>query len=290
MGAGAALPGAERGGGRGAGGPGRWAGRGAEGRRDPGPRHLGRGGREGGPRGRGCGDLGVSWESSSRCPKPEAAGAGRWAVEEGGEGDVGAGSGAASGSWDRPPSAACSRDSLEGRPQLTSFVRRRPGPAPPTPRRPAGLQRAWRSSQKPPALRALSCRARCRRRLGGPRSCGSREAKAPPQSPEQTPPARASGPRLGGGGRFSAARGARGPPARSLAHPPGAPAHRVLVCSAPGTGHCRGRPVNDAALQPATFCVLFLTPALVAVPRNSRKSTRWLLLPSLCSQHLLLWL
>lgn len=47
----------------------------------------------------------------------------------------------------------------------------------------------------------------------------------------------------------------------------------------------RGRP-----RQPATFCVLFPTPAPVALPRNNPKSARWLLLPYLCSQHLLLWL
>ncbi|XP_055280318.1 circumsporozoite protein-like [Moschus berezovskii] len=119
--------GAERGRGSGAGAGGWRRGVGARGGRERGPPgegaetwEGGRGrGRAGRPRLRGSG---VTWEGGSRAQQPEAAGARGREMEEGG---VGAGSGAASGSSERPRSGTRGQ---EGQPRLP------PSRVPPAPR------------------------------------------------------------------------------------------------------------------------------------------------------------
>lgn len=82
---------------------------------------------------------------------------------------------------------------------------------------------------------ALSSRARCRRRRGGPRPCGSRQAKAPPQSP---------------GADASPARSRSRPPPRCVRAAASVPSARrgdAAPLPAPGSkAHGPGPPVRGA--------------------------------------------
>ena len=113
---------------------------------------------------------------------------------------------------------------------------------------------------------------------------GAVVSRARSRSPAPTP--------LGGGGDFGpwrvmrATRLAQGPsqvPAR-----PRCP--RAWLWEALPRAPPHQEASGNGAAHPATLCVLFPTLARVALPRNNPMCARWLLLPFLCSQHLLLWL